>query len=127
MNYLVSDMLVRIKNGYTNKKITVVVAYSSFCVKILKLLTLYGFINGFVIINYSIIVKLKYYRNDHIFKNLKLVSKPGCRKYYNVNDLKREFYYRNFVLISNQYGLMSHQESILRRCGGEVLFELNYS
>lgn len=127
MNYLLADMLVSIKNGYTNKKTNVVIRYSNFCIKILTLLYFNGFINGFIILGNTIVVKLKYHQNEHIFKNLKLMSTPGCKKYYNVKELKHKYYYKNFVLISNQFGLMTHKESILKNCGGEILFTLNYS
>jgi small subunit ribosomal protein S8 len=127
MNYLISDMLIRIKNGYLNKKVTVIVCYSNFCLKILQLLYLNGFINGFTVVGNSIVIKLKYYQNDHIFKNLQLVSKPGRRCYLNMKELKKQFYYKNFVVVSNHYGLMTLKESIMKNCGGEVLFSLNYS
>lgn len=126
-NYLVSDMLVRIKNGYENKKTCVTIKHSNFCLKFLDLLHLYGFINGHIVFNNSIVVKLKYFRNDHVFKNLKLVSKPGRRQYFDVHGLKKKFFYKDFVLVSNKYGLMTHKDSILKNCGGEVLFTLNYS
>lgn len=126
MNYLVSDMLIRIKNGYINKKVSVLVCYSGFCLKILELLYLNGFINGFIVVGNNIVVKLKYYRNDHIFKNLNIVSKPGRRTYFNIQNMRKKFYYKNFAVVSNHHGLMTVKESILKNSGGEVLFSLNY-
>lgn len=127
MNYLIADMLIRIKNGYINKKVTVIVCYSNFCVKILQLLYLNGFINGFIVVGNNIVVKLKYYENDYIYKNLQIISKPGRRRYFDIKNLRKQFYYKNFVLVSNQHGLMTVKESIIKNCGGEVLFSLNYS
>lgn len=127
MNYLLSDMLIRIKNGYVSKKINVVVRHSYFCVKVLEMLYSHGFINGYFIIGNNAVVKLKYYQNDHVFKNLNIVSKPGRRIYCSVKEIKKKYYYKNFVLVSNKYGIMTHRESITNNCGGEVLFTLNYS
>src|SRR3989338_2043407 len=81
----ISDMLVRIKNGYTAKKNGVFVLYSKQNVKILTLLVTEGFINGFFITKENLIyVKLKYYRNDFIFKGYKRISTPGRRRYFTV-------------------------------------------
>ena len=120
-------MLIRIKNGYMSKKVGIIVKNSTFCVKVLELLYLNGFINGFNVIGNNIFVKLKYYQNNHIFKNLTIISKPGIRKYHTVKDLKRKYYYTNFVLVSTNLGLMVHKESISKNIGGEVLFSLSYS
>lgn len=127
INDLISDMMIRINNGYTCKKLTVFVLYSQVCIRILGLLYKEGFINGYYINKYGyIVVHLKYYRNFNIFKGFKRISKTGCRLYCKVQDLKKNYYYKPFVLVSTTKGLVTHRYAILKNIGGEVLFELNY-
>lgn len=127
VNYLLSDMLIRITNGYNSNKIYVYIKYSNFCIKVLYMLYIHGFINSYYIYKGNIVIKLKYYRNDHIFKNLKLISKPGKRIYCSVSEIKQRFYYKPFVLISTNLGIITHKDAILKNCGGEILFSLSYS
>jgi len=122
-----SDMLIRIKNGYFAKRNGIFVLYSKQNISVLNLLYKEGFINGFFLTTQgTIYVKLKYYRNDFLFKGYKIISTPGRRVYYNVFDLQSKFYNKAFVIVSTIEGLMLHKYAILKNLGGEVLFELEY-
>jgi small subunit ribosomal protein S8 len=126
MQDLISDMLIRLKNGYNAKKTLVFVKYSKTCLNILHLLYLEGFINGFSITkNGFILVKLKYFRNDNIYKNYFRISKPGRRIFLSSKQLKQYFSKKTFVVISTNKGLFLHTYAILQNIGGEVLFELS--
>ena len=117
----------RPQNGYVARKALVDVKYSTFGLKILKILYLNGFINGYYVSHIGTIrVKLKYFRDDYLFKGLNLISKPGKRIYGSVDLIKSKYYYYNFVIVSTHYGLMTHKEAILKDCGGELLFSLSY-
>lgn len=127
VNDLISDMLIRIQNGYVSKLNTVVILNSKICLKILTLLYSEGFINGYYITKSGlIVVKLKYYLNTNIFKGYKRISKPGKRIYLNAAKLKSLYQYKPFVIVSTTNGLLLHKYAILKNLGGEVLFVLNY-
>lgn len=127
MTDLISDMLIRLKNGYISRKPYIIISYSNNVIRILDLLCIEGFINSyFYLKNGNILVKLKYYRNDFIFKGYRRISKPGSRKYYGVSALKRFFFYEPFVLVSTIKGFMHHRLAISKNLGGEVLFVLSY-
>lgn len=124
---IISDMLIRINNGYTQKLNVVVVLYSKICLKILSLLYNEGYINGYYFTKDGmIVVKLKYYLNKNIFKNYKRISKPGQRVYCNAKELKKKFQYKSFVVVSTVNGLLLHKQAILKNTGGEVLFMLSF-
>lgn len=125
--YNLSNTLIILKNGYQANKSRVSITFSIFNIKLLKILYLEGFINNYFISdNSKIIVKLRYYQNNHIFNQLKIISKPGKRVYADVRKLKVNYYYSNFVLVSTHKGLMGHKLAISKNLGGEVLFSLNY-
>ena len=127
MKDIISDSLVRLKNAYTARNPSVILLYSKNIIRILALLSKEGFINSYFFLkNGNILVNLKYYRNDFIFKGYKRVSKPGLRKYYSVRLLKRKYFYRSFVLVSTIQGFMSHRLAISKNLGGEILFILSY-
>ena len=125
--YTLSNLLISIKNGYIARKSTVSIKFSLFVLKVLKILYIEGFINSYFISNKGkIIIKLKYYQNSKLFNQLKVISKPGKRVYLTSRELKRKYYYYNFVLISTTQGLMTHKLAIRKNLGGEILFTLNY-
>lgn len=127
VNDIISDMLIRINNGYNSKLNMVCVLYSKLNLKILTLLYMEGFINGFYLKkDGNIVVKLKYHLNKNIFNNYKRISKPGRRVYYTANELKKRYGNKSFVVVSTNKGLILHNYAILKNIGGEVLFELNY-
>lgn len=127
VNDLISDMLIRINNGYNAKLNIVHVLYSKICLQILELLYIEGFINGYYLTkDGTIVVKLKYHLNQNIFKGYKRISKPSRRIYLSAHELKKVYYNKPCVIISTTQGLLSHRNAILKNIGGEVLFALNY-
>jgi len=127
INDNISDMLIRINNGYVSKLNMVNVFYSKLNLKILALLYMEGYISGYYLTkNGTIIVKLKYYLNQNIFKSYKRISKPGRRVYYTAEELKKKYMNKSFVVISTTKGIILHRYAILKNIGGEVLFELNF-
>lgn len=127
VNDIISDMLVRINNGYVSKLNTVVVLYSKLSLKILALLYIEGYINGYYLTkNGMIIVKLKYHLNKNIFKGYKRISKPGQRIYNTAVELKKKYSNKSFVVVSTTKGLLLHRYAILKNIGGEVLFVLSF-
>jgi small subunit ribosomal protein S8 len=127
VNDLISDMLVRINNGYNSKLNTVSVLYSKVCLQILALLYMEGFINGYYLTKEgTIVVKLKYHLNQNIFKGYQRISKPSRRVYYTAKKLKQVYYNKPFVVVSTKEGLLLHRYAILKNIGGEVLFALSY-
>ena len=95
LNYLVSDSLTRIKNGFSTKLFSVDLKYSKYIINILKVLYKEGFILGFNvkrdlanIKDNSIEVILKYDQNqDPLIYKIELLSKPGHRRYVSVRKL----------------------------------------
>ncbi len=68
-------------------------------------------------------IALKYDPVTHgpVIRKLQRVSRPGLRKYSDVNDLPRVLNGLGIAIISTSKGLMSDKEAKLQNVGGEVL------
>jgi small subunit ribosomal protein S8 len=68
-------------------------------------------------------VYLKYSREDEpIIKGLKRISRPGLRKYYNFDDVRRIVRTQvGITIISTSQGIMTDAAALKKRCGGEAL------
>ena len=57
--------------------------------------------------------------------DLKLVSKPGLRKYMGVDEIKSRKRARStFLILSTPQGVMSSREAYKKNIGGEVIVEI---
>lgn len=69
---------------------------------------------------------LKYSREDEpIIKGLKRISRPGLRRYYNLEDLRRVGRTQvGVTIISTSRGIMTDGEAVKKNVGGEALFNV---
>jgi len=126
----VADMLARIKNGQVAKLSTVSIPYSNFKKHILQVIKDEGYIKSFeekkTKENHKeLIVRLKYIEGRKpVIQDVKRVSKPGCRMYSSINDLKG--FYNNFgvTILSTSKGIMSDAQARSAKIGGEVLCQI---
>lgn len=72
-----------------------------------------------------ICVKFKYYHNKSVLRHIKLISKPGKKAYITYKQLKHRLSsYRNMkLLLSTSNGVMSSNQALNEKVGGEILFE----
>jgi small subunit ribosomal protein S8 len=137
LNYLVSDSLIRIKNGLSTRLFSINIKYSKYIQSILKVLYKEGYILGFNVQtdlkdakNNTIEVLLKYDLNkDPLIYNIKILSKPGNRQYVSVQKLtsKRKKYANlgSLFIVSTPLGVMSDAEAIQLNVGGELICKIN--
>ncbi|MDE0250398.1 MAG: 30S ribosomal protein S8, partial [Gammaproteobacteria bacterium] len=89
----ISDMLTRIRNGQSARKVTVTMPSSGLKASIASVLKEEGFIEDFEISKVQskaeLTITLKYYLGKPVITRLRRVSRPGLRKYKGVNDLPR--------------------------------------
>jgi small subunit ribosomal protein S8 len=121
----ISDMLTRLRNGQSAKKITVTMPSSNVKIAIAKVLKDEGFIEDFVVdkdsVKTDLAVTLKYYMGEPVISKLKRASRPGLRIYKNVGDLPRVIGGMGVAIISTSKGVMSDRAARAAGHGGEVL------
>lgn len=122
----VSDMLIRIKNGYQAKKDTVKISFSNFNVNLARLLAKEGYISGVLENkdNRTLELDLKYQDNEPVITGLVRISKPGLRVYKGKNELPRVLGGMGTAIISTPQGLMTEKEARKKGLGGEVICKI---
>lgn len=120
------SMLSRIKNSQFIFSLEVECKLSKLNKNFLNFLLRLGFIRGFSQVGGSnkpqFRVFLKYSRGSPVVNSIKVISKPGHKVYisfYNVLKL-REYKQKIYVLFTPHYGIITLEEALRRRVGGEL-------
>jgi small subunit ribosomal protein S8 len=127
INDHVSDMITRIRNGQRAGHRTVLVTASKFNKSVLEVLKREGLIEGFeaaqdVHKRAAIKVSLKYYASGRpVISRAERVSKPGCRKYFEMEKLPKVSSGLGIAIVSTSKGVMTDNEARKSRVGGEVI------
>jgi len=125
MNDPISDMLTRIRNGQTARKVIVVMPSSTAKIAIASVLKDEGFIEGYAAeadgVKSNLSVTLKYYMGEPVISKLKRVSRPGLRVYRNASELPRVIGGMGVAIVSTSKGVMSDRAARSAGHGGEVL------
>jgi len=125
MNDPISDMLTRIRNGQTARKVIVVMPSSTAKIAIASVLKDEGFIEDYAAeadgVKSNLSVTLKYYMGEPVISKLKRVSRPGLRVYRNASELPRVIGGMGVAIVSTSKGVMSDRAARSAGHGGEVL------
>ena len=118
------NLISIIKNGLMRRKAYVESLNNKKIRSFLRLLVQEGYIQGFKSIkkNRHLIIYLKYFKNEHTIKILKIISKPSIRRYITVKELTK---LNRTVIVSTSLGLMMGAEAIRLNKGGELLAHIN--
>ena len=123
----IADFLTRIRNAQMAKSKVVEIPSSNMKKSITKIL----YDNGYIL-NYKfddekdkgiIKIALKYnlQTKQPVIKKLERVSRPGLRKYTNVENMPRVLNGLGIAVISTSQGVLSDKEARAKNLGGEVL------
>lgn len=121
-----SDMVARIKNGQSRRRLSVDVLASKFCGTVLDCLAKEGFIRGYSVQDRTFKVYLKYKDNRPVIEEIQRISKPGLRRYYSVKKLRKEFLSNELVIFSCNKGVFMNSALVLKGLneGGEALIRI---
>ena len=122
----IADLLTRIRNGIMARKATVEMPSSKQKISVLEALKAGGFIYGFEIIpdkpQSNLVITLKYATGGNsVIREIKRVSKLGCRIYRGVEDIKPVLRGMGMAVVSTSQGILTDSEARKRKVGGEVL------
>ena len=126
----IADLLTRIRNGLRNGVASVEMPSSKAKIAVVGVLQREGYIEGHQIIEKpvqnNLRVNLKYGpRGEQVINKIQRVSRPGCRVYSSIKDLKPVLRGLGIYVISTPKGMMSDREARKARVGGEVLAEVS--
>ncbi len=122
----IADMLTRIRNANRIGKQRVRIKRNKVCLGVARVLKEEGYIQDYLSIDDAnqgeIEVDLKYGENgEKVILDLQRVSKPGCRTFKGVDELKRVRDGLGISVVSTSHGVLSDRQCRQQRVGGEVL------
>ena len=123
----IADFLTRIRNAYMAGKKVVEIPSSKMKVAMTKILYEKGYILTYKVVEgttYNTIkIALKYHPQTKTaaIKKIERVSKPGLRKYTDVENMPRVLNGLGIAILSTSRGILSDKEAKELHVGGEVL------
>ena len=122
----IADLLTRIRNGVAVEMPSIDVPYSKIKHEICKVLVEEGFLVQFEVIagepRKTLRIQLKYGPDgEKVIQSIRRVSKPGCRIYRSVDDLRPVLSGMGVNVLSTSRGVMSDRKAREANVGGELL------
>jgi len=123
----IADFLTRIRNAYQAGHKTVEVPASKMKMEITRILHEKGYILAYKVIEgqpYNTIkIALKYHPETKkaAIKSIDRVSRPGLRKYSDVENMPRVLNGLGIAILSTSKGIITDKEAKTLNVGGEVL------
>ena len=125
----IADMLTRIRNALLVGKPTVEIPMSKIKIEIARILKEEGYISNVKPVEEEgrqlLRVYLKYgVNNEAAIRDLKRVSKPGCRVYVGKDEIRRVQGGLGISIITTPKGVMTGRQARREGVGGEILCEV---
>jgi len=121
----IADMLTRIRNGQSTRKVSVSMPTSKTKEAVAKVLLEEGYIGSYVSAGEGaerqLIIELKYYKGAPVIDSIKRTSKPGLRIYRGKDALPRVLGGLGVAIVSTSAGVMSDRQAREKGIGGEVI------
>lgn len=122
----IADLLTRIRNASSAKHDSVEIPASNMKKAICQILLDEGYIKNFTVVEDGkqgvITVTLKYLEGKKpVITGLRRVSKPGLRRYSNVEDMPKVIKGLGVAIVSTSKGVMTDRQARKENVGGEVL------
>lgn len=128
VNYQLADLVSRLNVASSRRLSLVQVFYTTLNMRVLAVLYRNGVIRGVRVVKGNLLVLLKYVAMESAFRQIKLISRPGCRIYWKLSKMALVYNYNNFsgfFIISSPYGLVTSSDALLGlRISGEVLLQV---
>ena len=122
-NYQVGDFLITLKNASMAKNKTVKVAGTKKLLALAEALKKMGFLGEVKKEKDGVTMSLAYKSKNPVLQNVRLISKPGLRVYWSVDEIDAKKS-PSVLLISTPKGILSSREAVKQRTGGEVIAEI---
>lgn len=126
VNDPVGDMLTRLRNASNAHHAEAVLPASRLKVEILRVLKEEGYIGDYALHERKpqneVTVQLKYGPDRApVITGIRRVSKPGLRRYVNVNDIPQVLGGMGIAILSTSRGVMADGTARQQKVGGELL------
>lgn len=124
----IADLLTRIRNAVMVGKNEITVPSSKLKVVVAKELKKAGYLTDVKVESAKprdiLVVTINKPGENANINEIKRISKPGRRVYVSANDIPRVKSGRGIVLVSTSKGVVTGQDAVKQRLGGEVLLSV---
>ena len=125
----IADMLTRIRNALHIERPFVDIPFSRLKQQVAAVLEREGFVWDSVVVDTAptrmLRVNLKYGPNgERVINHIQRISKPGCRVYSWLKDLRSVRNGTGIQVVSTPKGVLSSREARLQQVGGELMAEV---
>jgi small subunit ribosomal protein S8 len=121
----IADMLTRIRNGQSARKVSVSMPASKAKEAVAKVLQDEGYIVRFATdgegVQKELKVELKYFEGVPVIERIQRTSKPGLRIYRGKDELPTVLGGLGVAIVSTSAGVMSDRQAREKGIGGEVI------
>ena len=121
----IADMLTRIRNGQSARKVAVSMPASKAKEAIARVLEDEGYITGFGTetegAKKTLTIELKYFDGKPVIERIERSSRPGLRVFSGKDDLPRVLGGLGVAIVSTSAGVMSDAKAREKGIGGEVI------
>jgi len=120
----IADMLTRIRNGQSSRKISVSMPASKLKASIAAVLKEQGYVADYTVtkdVKPTLEVTLKYYEGKPVIESLHRVSRPGLRIYKSKDEIPKVLNGLGVAIISTSAGVMTDRQAREKGRGGEVI------
>jgi len=122
----IADLLTRIRNALRIRRESVDIPHSQLKVGVAEVLQREGFILSFRVIDTvpagTLRIELRYGPDgEDIIRSIQRTSRPGCRVYAGVEEMKPVKWGQGISIVSTSKGILSDRECRRDHVGGEVL------
>lgn len=125
-----ADLLVALKNASLANLDAARVPDSRFKQAVLRVLQEEGFVKSFQVIGDKagggmLDIRINYGpRRERLLNGVRRISRPGCRVYAGLDDLRPYLRKLEVALLSTSQGVMTGAQAAARKIGGELLCQV---
>jgi small subunit ribosomal protein S8 len=123
----ITDLIIRVKNGYMSGKESIESPYSTYREEVLKKLKALGYIKDYEVsgdVVKTMTINLLYKDGLPVLTQVKIFSSPGKKWYVSANELKPVLGGLGYSILSTPQGILTHVEAKKKKVGGELLFNI---
>jgi len=125
----IADLLAALKNASSARLETARLPGSRFKQAVLKTLQEEGFVKSFQVVKgkrgSEIEIRLNYGpKRERLLNGAKRISRPGCRVYANLDEIKPYLRRLEVLLVSTPRGVLTGAQALARKVGGELICQV---
>jgi small subunit ribosomal protein S8 len=120
----IADLLTRIRNAMKARHDVTNMPYSKIKSEILKVMKERGFIEGYEKVKNGKFNELQVVLKETKYLTFKRMSKPGQRIYVQVREIKKVNGGMGVAILSTPKGVMSADDAVKQKLGGELLCQI---